>query len=376
MNFIPYGRQSIDRSDIEAVEKTLLSDFLTTGPEIEAFEREMAAYCGAGYAVAVSSGTAALHLASLALLEPGSTVITTPNSFVATSNALLYAGARPLFADIGRDGNIDLDLCEKLLRENPEIRVLYAVHFSGNPVDQERLAGIREKYAVTVLEDCAHSLGASDGDIRAGSCQNSDVSIFSFHPVKNMTTGEGGMVTTNDPEIAEKIRLLRNHGIVKTPEMKPWEYEMRELGFNYRITDLQCSLGRSQLKKLDSFTGRRRELARRYDDAFSGHPYIRPLYRYDGRSSYHLYVVLVDFQKIGIKREALFGEMKKRGIGLQVHYIPINKQPYYRKLGYGGEYTPVMDDYYRQCVSLPLYPALRNDEQEYVIRSLMEVLNG
>jgi len=376
MAFIPYGRQWIDEADIRAVVETLQSDFLTTGPKVSEFEEAVAAYCGAKYAVAVCNGTAALHLASLALLNPGERVLTTPNSFLATSNAILYAGAKPVFVDIGEDGNIDLDLCEEALRKDPSIRAVYAVHFSGNPVKQEKLARLKAEFGVTILEDCAHSVGAEYAGIKAGSCTHSDASVFSFHPVKHMTTGEGGMVTTNDGALYEKIKILRNHGMVKTPDMKPWEYEMRALGFNYRITDIQCALGLSQLEKLDRFIARRRELARRYDEAFADHPLIRPLYPCNDRSSYHLYVVLIDFDRVGIDRETLFLRMRERGIGLQVHYMPINRQPYYRDLGYGEEPIPVMDRYYAHCVSLPLYPALRDGEQDYVVEALKELLHG
>ncbi|BBG65038.1 bacillosamine/legionaminic acid biosynthesis aminotransferase PglE [Hydrogenimonas sp.] len=376
MHFIPYGKQSIGTDDIEAVAETLKSDFLTTGPKVAEFEKAVADYCGAKYAVAVCNGTAALHIASLALLKPGEKVLTTPNSFLATSNAIIYAGAKPVFVDIQPNGNIDLDLCEESLRKDSTIKALYAVHFSGNPVEQEKLASLKEKYGVTILEDCAHSIGAVYKGIKAGSCTNSDASVFSFHPVKHMTTGEGGAVTTNNEELYERLKILRNHGMVKTPDMLPWEYEMRELGFNYRITDIQCALGLSQLKKLDGFIQRRRELARRYDEVFADHPNIEPLYSYTSRSSYHLYVVLIDFDKTAVTKEELFIRMRDRGIGLQLHYMPINRQPYYRKLGYGDESMPIMESYYDRCLSLPLYPTLENGEQDYVIETLQELIGG
>ncbi len=242
-------------------------------------------------------------------------------------------------------------------------------------IDQERLRYLRETYDVAVLEDCAHAIGAKEGDIKAASCTNSDASILSFHPVKHMTTGEGGAITTNSKELYEKLSVLRNHGMMKTPEMKPWEYEMRELGFNYRITDIQCALGLSQLKKLDSFIDRRIEIAKRYDKAFE-ETSIKPLYTYDGKSSYHLYVVQVDFSQLSISKEKLFLKMREKNIGLQLHYIPINKQPYYKSLGYGDEITPVMDRYYEECFSLPIYPKLTDTEQEYVIDTLSEVINA
>ena len=372
---IPYGKQFLGQDDINAVVETLESDYLTTGPKIKAFEEALAEYCEVKYCLAVANGTAALHLASLVLLKEGDKVLTTPNSFLATSNAILYAGAKPIFVDIAEDGNIDLDLCEKALQEDPTIKAIYPVAFSGHMVDQNKLRHLRETYNVTVLEDCAHAIGAKDGDIKAASCTNSDISILSFHPVKHMTTGEGGAITTNSKEIYERLLTLRSHGMVKTPEMKPWEYEMRELGFNYRITDIQCALGLSQLKKLDKFVSRRKELAKRYDEIFKNST-VKPLYTYNGKSSYHLYVVKVDFSQLNITKAELFIKMRDKNIGLQLHYIPINKQPYYKNLGYGDEFTPMMDEYYEQCFSLPMFPKLSDKEQEYVIESLFEVLNG
>jgi dTDP-4-amino-4,6-dideoxygalactose transaminase len=300
-------------------------------------------------------------------------VLTTPNSFLATSNAILYAGAKPVFVDITEEGNIALDLCEAMLQKDPSIKALYGVAFSGAMLDQAKLKRLREMYGIVILEDCAHAIGAREGNIRAASCTNSDASILSFHPVKHMTTGEGGAITTNSREIYEKLLMLRNHGMVKTPEMKPWEYEMRELGFNYRITDIQCALGFSQLDKLNAFIERRIEIAKRYDEAF-GHSPIRPLYTYNGKSSYHLYVVRADFDTLPISKAELFNRLREKQIGIQLHYIPINKQPYYRSLGYGNEHTPVMDRYYQECFSLPMYPALTNEEQDYVIEALLSIL--
>ena len=371
---IPYAKQSVGAEEIAAAREVLESDYLTTGPQIAAFEEEVADYCGAEHAVAVCNGTAALHLASAALLKSGEKVLTTPNTFLATANSILYAGARPLFVDIAEDGNIDLELCEAALEKDSSIKALYAVHFSGKPVNQEKLARIKERFAITILEDCAHSIGAEYGGIKAGSCAHSDASIFSFHPVKHITTGEGGMVTTNDAALAERIRMLRNHGMVKTPEMKPWEYEMWELGFNYRISDIHCAIGRAQLKKLDRFIARRRELARRYDEAFADYELLKPLYPYTPESSYHLYVVSVDFARAAVTKEELFIKMRERGIALQLHYIPIYRQPYYRRLGYGETQLPMTERYYEGCFSLPLYPDLSDEEQDFVIEKTKELL--
>ena len=374
INFIPYGKQSIDEDDINSVVEVLKSDFLTTGPKIKEFEEELCRYTNAKYCVAVANGTAALHLASLVLLNKGDKVITTPNSFVATSNSILYVEAKPIFVDIKEDGNIDLDLCEEELKKDSSIKAIYVVHFSGNPIEQEKLKYLKESYNIKILEDCAHSLGASFGNIKAGSCENSDCSILSFHPVKHITTGEGGAVTTNSKEIYEKLLELRTHGMVKNSSMKPWEYEMHSLGFNYRITDFQAALGVSQLKKLDSFIKRRKEIALRYDEAFLN-SVVKPLYSFNQNSSYHLYVVKVDFSKLNISKIELFNKMREKNIGLQLHYIPINKQPFYKNLGYGKEPTPIMNRYYDECFSLPMYSSLSNEEQEYVIKTLFEILN-
>ena len=373
MNFIPYGKQSIDEDDINSVVEVLKSDFLTTGPKIKEFEEELCRYTNAKYCVAVANGTAALHLASLVLLNKDDKVLTTPNSFLATSNSILYVEAKPIFVDIQEDGNIDLDLCEEELKKDRSIKALYVVHFSGNPINQKKLKYLKESYNIKILEDCAHSLGASFGNIKAGSCENSDCSILSFHPVKHITTGEGGAVTTNSKEIYEKLLELRAHGIKRLPDFAPWYYEMHSLGFNYRITDMQAALGISQLKKLDSFIKRRKEIALKYDKAFLN-SFVKPLYSFNQNSSYHLFVVKVDFSKLDISKIELFNKMREKNIGLQLHYIPINKQPYYKSLGYGNEDTPIMNIYYDECFSLPMYSSLSNEEQEYVIKTLFEVL--
>lgn len=375
MDFIPYGKQLIQEDDIAGVIDVLQSEYLTTGPKIKKFEDALSSYTDAKYVVAVANGTAALHLASLVLLQKGDKVLTTPNSFLATSNAILYVGAKPIFVDIQNDGNINLDLCEAELQKDPSIKTLYAVAFSGNMLDQSKLKYLRETYGIKILEDCAHAIGANEGAIKAASCTNSDLSILSFHPVKHITTGEGGAITTNSKEMYEKLLVLRAHGMVKTPEMAPWEYEMRELGFNYRITDIQCALGLSQLKKLNAFIARRIEIAKRYDEAFKN-SVVKPLYMYNGKSSYHLYVVQVDFTQLSFSKADLFNTLREKGIGVQLHYIPINKQPYYKKLGYGNEHTPVMDKYHDRCFSLPMYPKLTDEEQNYVIETLFEVLGG
>jgi len=370
---IYYGKQTISQDDVLAVSEVLVSDYITTGPVTKKFEVEIAKYTGAKYCVAVSNGTVALHLVSICLLNKDDKVLTTPNSFLATSNSILYVDAKPIFVDIQEDGNIDLDLCEEYLKKDSSIKAIYSVGFSGHMLDQKKLQYLREKYDVLIVEDCAHAIGANDGNIKAGSCVNSECSIFSFHPVKNMTTGEGGAITTNSQGIYEKLLMLRNHGMIKDETMAPWEYNMVALGINGRITDFQCALGLSQLSKLDKFISRRVSIAKTYDEAFEN-TIVKPLYLYDGKSSYHLYVVQVDFTKLQISKIDLYQKLQAKNIILQIHYMPINKQPYYKSLGYGNEDTPNMDKYYDECFSLPIYPLLSSEEQEYIIKTLFEVL--
>ena len=390
MNFIPYGKQEINQDDIDAVVEVLHSDFLTTGPKIAAFEQSLCEYCGAQYAIAVSSGTAALHMASLALLKQGDKVLTTPNSFVATSNAIIYAGAVPIFVDIIPDGNIDLDLCEQYLQRDPTIKALYGVHFSGNPLNQQKLRYLKEQYDILIVEDCAHSIGADNNGIKAGSCTYSDCSIFSFHPVKNLTTAEGGAVTTNSKAMYEMLLLLRNHGMTRESDsftnramaydrkgnVNSWYYEMQTLGYNYRITDLQCALGISQMSRLPQFLKRRRSIAACYDSAFKDSKVITPLYPFNDGSAYHLYVIRIDFDMLNLTKAELFVKMRQKHIGLQLHYIPINRQPFYIERGYGNEETPLMDAYYQSALSLPMYAALQDDEQQHVITTLTSIIDA
>ncbi len=378
---IAYGRQYIDNDDIVALIETLSGEYLTTGPKVAEFEKALAEKVGSKYAVAVSNGTAALHLSALSLLNKNDKVLTTPISFVATSNSILYAGAKPLFVDVGQDANIDLNACEDALKKDGSVKAIFAVHFSGRCVDPDGLRFLKDKYSVKIVEDAAHALGAE------GVAGIGDASTFSFHPVKHITTGEGGAITTNDEAVYKKLLLLRGHGITRDAQVfentdaafdenknpNPWYYEMTELGFNYRITDFQCALGISQLSKLDKFLARRKEIAFEYCEAFKEFENISPLYDFDIGSAYHLYVAMVDFEKAGVTRAELFARLNAKRIYPQVHYIPITMQPYYKKMGYDPADTPNAAAYYEKCISLPIFYGLGPEEQEFVIKTLKEI---
>jgi dTDP-4-amino-4,6-dideoxygalactose transaminase len=360
MNFIPYSKQTIEEDDLSYFIDTLKSDFLTTGLKVNEFERKIYEISNAKYCVSVSNGTAALHLAALALLNEGDKVLTTPNSFIATANSILYAKATPIFVDICDDGSIDLDLCEELLKNDASIKAIFAVSFSGKILDKNRLKHLKNTYNIKILEDNAHTMGAK--------LTYSDVSTFSFHPVKHIATGEGGAIVTNNKSLYEKMKMLRNHG-------QDDKHQMLDLGFNYRLSDISCTLGLSQIKKLDSFIQKRQEVAKRYDEAFKN-TIVKPLYSFTKTSLYHLYVVRIDFSNLNISKNDLMVKMREKGIGVQVHYRPINKQPYYKSLGYGDEQTPMMNKYFQECLSIPCYPNLSEDEQDYVVNSLLEVLDA
>lgn len=387
---IPYGKHHIDEEDIQAVVDVLRSGILTQGPAIEAFEQAIAGYVGAQYAVAVSSGTAALHLAALAAgVGSGTSLITSPITFVASANAGLYVGGRVVFADIDPDtiNMSPLALREAIVR-NPDARAVIPVHFAGLPCDMPTIKSLADQAGAVVIEDAAHALGAlyPDGR-RVGSCAYSLMTIFSFHPVKAIAAGEGGMITTNDEPTYRKLLRLRSHGINKLndpfqlPEQAetdgirdPWYYEMQELGFHYRISDMQCGLALSQLKKLDRFIARRLALVKRYDEAFAGMRNCRPAQAVGReRSGHHLYVLQIDFDSIGLNRGKLMQELKSRGIGSQVHYIPVPAHPHYRRLGFSPEDYPNAQKYYQKTLSIPLFYDLSDNQQEQVISSIKEL---
>jgi UDP-4-amino-4,6-dideoxy-N-acetyl-beta-L-altrosamine transaminase len=388
---IPYGKHHIDDDDIRAVIEVLRSGALTQGPAIDAFEASIAAYVGAKFAVAVSSGTAALHLAALVSgVGPGTTLITSPITFVASANAGRYVGGKVAFADIDPfTVNMSPESLGTALARNPDVKAVVPVHFGGLPCDMPAIKALADRAGAAVIEDAAHALGATypDGQ-RVGCCSHSLMTIFSFHPVKAIAAGEGGMITTNDEAVYRRLLRLRSHGINKLDDVfvlekqaytggvrNPWYYEMQELGFHYRITDIQCALGNSQLKKLDRFLSRRRELAQRYDEELTGIPHLTPA-QCSGRdrSGHHLYVLRIDFESVGMSRAALMNVLKAEGIGTQVHYIPVPLHPFYRDEEANPEACPNAMDYYRQALSIPLFYELTDSDQRHVIESLHQAL--
>jgi perosamine synthetase len=391
MKTIPYGRHFLEDDDIAAVVDVMRHGWLTQGPKAEEFEATVAARVGAKYAVAVSNGTAALHLAAMAAgLKSGDTLVTTPNTFVASANCAAYVGASAQLADISADTlNLDPAALARKCDSLGRVKAIVPVHFAGLPCDMPRIREIAKRYDSVVIEDAAHALGATYEDGTAvGSCTHSDMTCFSFHPVKVVATGEGGMITTNSEGLYRDLLRLRSHGITKGndpfayPEhaytdgvRNPWYYEMRELGYNYRLTDIQCALGISQVRKLDRFVARRLELALRYDGIFAAMRYIRPA-QPQGRSrnAHHLYVVRIDFKKARRSRAELMHELGKRNILCQVHYIPVHYQPYFRALGLDRQRYPVAEQYYEEALSLPLYYGLTDEDQDYVVKQLAELL--
>lgn len=391
--FIPYGKQWIDEDDIQAVTAVLRSDWLTQGPKIREFEVKLAETCGSKYAVAVSNGTAALHLACLAAgIGYDDEVITSPITFVASANCALYVGATPVFADINAD-SYNIDPAEIARKISLKTRALIPVHFAGLPCDMEAIHRIACANKLVVIEDACHALGAEyeTGDrwVKVGACLHSDMVVFSFHAVKHITTGEGGAVLTNNSEYYEKLLLLRSHGITKDRDKFfnrssnanscawPWYYEMQELGFNYRTTDIQSALGLSQLNKLDAFVNRRRTIADKYNEVFRDIPCVKiPLEDGTRKSALHLYVLQIDFKLLGKSRSEVMEELRSKGIGTQVHYIPVPFQPYYsNRFAFKEGAYPVAEKYYEKSLSLPLYPGMNDIDIERVINAVRECLN-
>ncbi|MDO5517880.1 MAG: UDP-4-amino-4,6-dideoxy-N-acetyl-beta-L-altrosamine transaminase [Clostridium sp.] len=378
--YLSYGKQSIDEEDIKAVTDVLRGDYLTTGPMVNRFEKAVAEYVGTKYAVAVSNGTAALHVAMFGCgIEKGDEVIVTPMTFAASSNAILYMGAIPVFADVDEATyNIDVSKIEEKITS--KTKAIVAVDFTGQPVDLEELRRIADQYKLKLIEDGAHSLGSEYKGKKVGGF--ADATTFSFHPVKPITTGEGGMITTNNEEIYQRMLLFRSHGITRDKEILvhkeegPWFYEQHALGFNYRLTDIQAALGLSQMHKLDAFLSKRREIVNLYNEAFSEHnALILPFEKEDRKSGWHIYVIRLGFEHIKASRKQIVEALIAENIGVNVHYIPVYYHPYYRKLGYQKGICPIAEEVYEGIITLPLFPQMTDQDVHDVIQGVRKVLD-
>jgi UDP-4-amino-4,6-dideoxy-N-acetyl-beta-L-altrosamine transaminase len=384
MKSIPYGRQDISEEDIAAVETVLRSDWLTQGPAVEQFEASVSAYCGARHAVAVNSATSGLHLACRALgLGPGDLMWTVPNTFIASANAALYCNARIDFVDIDPyTYNMSVEALHAKLRAagNNRPKIVMPVHFAGQSCEMERIAALGSEFGFRVIEDASHAIGGEHVGRKVGCCQFSDLTVFSFHPVKIVTTGEGGMVVTNDPLLAETVRGLRSHGMTRNPERMDqapdgaWYYQQIDLGYNYRMTDIQAALGVSQMKRIDAFIGSRRALAARYRQNLQGLPLVLPFEQSGTSSAWHLYVVLIDTLIAKRSRKEVFDALRAASILVNVHYIPVHLQPYYRRLGFRAGDFPTAEQYYQRAISLPMHTRLSEADFEHISATLANVL--
>lgn len=380
---IYYGHQHITEKDIQAVERVLHSDWLTQGPAIEAFEKKVANYCGAKYSVAVTNATSALHIACKAAgLGEGDVLWTSPITFTASANCGRYCGADVDFVDID-DKTYNMSVAElrhKLETAVKKPKVVIPVHLAGQSCDMEAIKALADEYGFKIIEDASHATGADYKNTKVGSCRYSDMTVFSFHPVKIVTTGEGGIVLTNNKELYEKLKLYRSHGITRDSDLMtqeadgPWYYQQIELGFNYRMTDMQAALGCSQMDSLDEFVARRRYLVKRYNEKLKGLPLRIPYQDEATNPSWHIYIIMVDFTKVKLSKKEIFARMRDRGIVLNLHYIPVHTQPYYQKLGFQKGDFPVSEKYYEEAITLPLYYDLTDEQQDEVIEALKEVL--
>ncbi|MGE8502060.1 MAG: UDP-4-amino-4,6-dideoxy-N-acetyl-beta-L-altrosamine transaminase [Pseudomonas sp.] len=383
---IPYGRQDISQADIDAVLDVLKSDFLTQGPQVPRFEQSVARHVGASHALAVNSATSALHIACLALgLGPGDVLWTTPITFVASANCALYCGAGVDFVDIDPR---TYNLCptalacklEQAERDGKLPKVLVAVHLSGQPCDMQAIGALAQRYGFKIIEDASHAIGGKYQGEFIGSCRYSDITVFSFHPVKIITTAEGGMALTNDAELASKMALLRSHGITRDANQMtheadgPWYYQQIDLGFNYRMTELQAALGNSQMERLDQFVARRHQLASRYDTLLAELPVTTPWQHPDSYSGLHLYVIRLQLDKIGKTHRQVFEALREQGVGVNLHYIPVHTQPYYQRMGFRQGDFPEAERYYAEAISLPMFQALIEHEQGQVVKVLRRAL--
>jgi UDP-4-amino-4,6-dideoxy-N-acetyl-beta-L-altrosamine transaminase len=386
MTIIPYGRQDISNEDVDAVIGVLTSDYLTQGPAVPRFERMVAEYCGVDHAVAVNSATSALHVACLALgLGPGDYLWTSPITFVASANCALYCGAKVDFVDIDP---LTSNLCAKALerklavaeREGHLPKVVVPVHMCGLPCDMEAIHHLARRYGFKIVEDASHAIGGRYKGEPVGSCRYSDITVFSFHPVKIITTAEGGTAVTRDAALAERMARLRSHGITRDASQMthepdgPWYYQQIELGFNYRMTELQAALGASQMQRLDEYVARRHRLARRYDSLLADLPLAVPRGHPDGHSALHLYVIRLDLERIAVGRREVFNSLRDQDIGVNVHYIPVHTQPFYRKMGFQPGQFPEAECYYAQAISLPMYATLNEAQQDRVVSALRKAL--
>ena len=376
---IPYGKHTISKADIDAVVAVLKSDYLTQGPKVKEFEEKYAEYIGSKYAVAVANGTAALHLSALALgVKKGTKVITSPLTFVATANAVLYCGGEIDFCDIDPVTLLlDIDLVRKKLAASPKgtYSGIIPVDFTGYPIQMDAFRDLADEYGLWILEDACHAPGgyffdSANDKQNCGNGNYADLAIFSFHPVKHIACGEGGMITTNSKDLYEKLLLLRSHGITKDPNkiksnQGDWYYEMQALGFNYRLSDISSSLGISQLSRSEANLNKRKSIAKKYDQVFSSIDWIETPDTSEGHA-YHLYIIKVK------ERKALYDFLRKENIFVQIHYIPVHLQPYYKKLGWEIGDFPIVENYYEQCLSIPIYPSLKNEEQKYVISQILK----
>lgn len=383
---IPYGRQDINQADINAVVEVLQSDWLTTGPMVPRFEQAMIEKTGSNYAVAVNSATSALHIACLALdLGPGDWLWTSPNTFVASANCGLYCGAHVDFVDIDpKTYNISIEALETKLeqakRRGTLPKIIVPVHFAGQSCDMASIHALAQKYGFKIIEDASHAIGAKYKNQPVGACVYSDITVFSFHPVKIITTGEGGMALTNDLELASRMQRLRSHGITRDPEQMQnssegsWYYEQQDFGFNYRMTDIQAALGLSQLERLEQFVTRRQLLASTYDTLLSKFPLVLPFQHNDTYSAFHLYIIQIDPMQSVSERGAVFEYLRTAGIGVNVHYIPVHTQPYYRKMGFQEGEFPEAERYYANAITLPLFYDLNESQQLNITEHLGKAL--
>lgn len=383
---IPYGKQSISQTDIDSVINVLKSDFLTQGPQVPLFEKTVSDYCGAKYAVAVNSATSALHIACLALgLKKGDWLWTSPNTFVASANCGLYCGAKVDFVDIDP---LTYNMCAAQLeqklnqarKDNKLPKIVIPVHFAGQSCDMERIRLLSKEYGFKIIEDASHAIGGKYLGKSIGGCQYSDITIFSFHPVKIITTAEGGLATTNRPDLAQRMQLFRNHGITRdAADMTkksdgPWYYQQIDLGFNYRMTDLQAALGLSQKQRLNEFIDKRHAIAKRYNELLASLPVITPWQHEYSYSGFHLYVIRLHLEQIQASHRQVFESLREQGIGVNLHYIPVYRQPYYQKLGFNKDDFPQAEKYYSEAISLPMFPTLSKEQQDKVTEALKKAV--